>query len=472
MPWRSVLALTLLPAAVAAAATGSSDPEPPSAAAAAEMASASAAAADDAPGAAAETLLAALADPALSDLAAEVLRGNPGLAAAAARARAAEHRVAQAGALPDPMAAVTAYLAAPETRVGPQRLMATLSQRLPWLPRLRLRERLALYEAAVLAAGVEAERLALVTETRRLAHELVFAADQARVLGRKRAHLIEHESVARARYATGSGLLRDAVKLQAEVARVDQALLVVETRRRELEEALNALRGAPSGTPLPAARAALPEALPVELEALRRRALAARPEMAAAAAEVARAETGVELAESEFKPDLSVGLTYALVERRDDAAGRASPPEGNGGDVFGVVGGVTVPLWRERRRAGVAEAAEQRSAAGEARRATAVRIERELGELAARLPLDLARVRLFEEELIPQADEALRSVESAYSAGTAAALDLLDAEHVLYDAYIALARARADWAVSRARLEGAVAGRLEPGADDDGGDDD
>jgi hypothetical protein len=60
-----------------------------------------------------------------------------------------------------------------------------------------------------------------------------------------------------------------------------------------------------------------------------------------------------------------------------------------------------------------------------------------------------------------QSEHALRSAEAAYTAGRVDALALLDAERVLLDVRLAAVRARADLAIARARLEGAIAAPLE-----------
>ena len=186
-----------------------------------------------------------------------------------------------------------------------------------------------------------------------------------------------------------------------------------------------------------------------------------RPELAAAAARIARAGVMEELAEKRFKPDFSLGLTYAVVERRQDEPGRLQPPPGNGDDVFGIQGGVTLPIRRGKLRAGLDQAAEMRRAAEEDQRAVRTRIATDLDELAGRIPLAWRQLRLLEDVLIVQAEEALDSARAGYVTGTLNALDLLDAEHVLFGARTAVARAAADFAIYLARLEGVVAGPLE-----------
>lgn len=416
----------------------------------------------------ARSILAALPDPALRDLATEVLARNPDLAAARARARAAEQEAPQARSLPDPMAGLTAFLLTPETRVGPQRAMVALSQRFPWFGKLGLREQAALYAAAAARADVAARELTLVTETRRLAYELAFLDAWDEILGTDRAILERYEELARTRYAAGIGLEQAVVKLQAELTKVDTRKLQLADRRAETTSALNALRDrSPVAEP---PEIALPEAVEPSsgfegrLARLEDRAAARRPELARAEAEVSRAGTQVELAKKDHRPDVTLGLTYTLVGERQDAPGRAMPPPDNGQDVIGLTASINLPVYRDRLDAAVEQAARRETAAREERRAVTTSIDRSLGELAQRLVLTYRELRLFEDVLGIQAEESLSSAEAAYSAGSAGALDLLDAERVLLDVRTSTARARADYAITLARLQGAVGEPIDPSA--------
>ncbi len=405
--------------------------------------------------------LAAALPPSVAPLVAEVLERNPDLARLRAAAESAAARAPQVRALPDPMAAVTAFLLTPETRVGPQEAAATLSQRFPWFGKLELREREALYRAAAARAELETRRLILVTEVRRLAYELGFLVEQERIVENDRATLVHYEELARARYASGVGLEQAAIKLQAEISKDDNRLLEIAHRRAALVAALNVLRDRETGAPLPdVALTPVPPLPDLMLERLSQSARESRPELGRARALIAAAETGSELAEKDYKPDLTLGLGYTLVGRRDDAPGRLMPPPGNGNDILGVTLGINLPVWRERLAAGVAEATARESEANEALRSITTGIDQALAELAARLPLTRDQLRLFDDLLLVQAEEALRSVESAYAAGSAGALDLLDAERVLFDVRVGAARVRADYLIALSRLEGALGAPL------------
>ena len=316
-------------------------------------------------GGAAEVLARSLDDPALRSVVGEILQRNPEVAAAAARARAAVLRAPQVRALPDPVVGVTAFLAPPETRVGPQRLMVAASQRLPWFGKLALAERAAVLEAVALVAEVEARRLELVTEGRRLWYELAFLDRHREITEEFRRHLEQHEQVARTRYATGVGTSQAVVKLQAEITRLDSQLLEIRDRQAGLAARIGALRDQP-GEEL-SAEPRLPElsSFSFDRQALAGLAFARRPELAAAAARVARSEVVRQLAEKQLRPDVSLGLTYTVVERRQDEPGRLQPPVGNGDDVFGIQGRLTLPVRRGKLRAGLEQAAALRLAADE-----------------------------------------------------------------------------------------------------------
>ena len=408
-------------------------------------------------GAPADRILHTESDAQLAALIVDALTRNPAVAAATAEARAAEHRSVAVGALPDPTVGIIAFLQSPETRTGPQVLTLSLLQELPWLSKLNLDEQAGLLTAASLYADVEARRLALVTEVRRLYFELAFLARQREITQDFLDHLSQHEEISRSRYATGMGTSQGVIKIQAEITAAESQLLDIDQRRIDLEPQLNNLLDRPASTVI------LPAVLPADREIhlehddLLASALASRPELAAVDARIAASQLRIERAEKSYRPNFKVGLIYTFVEPREDRAGVVLPPEGNGDDIFGIQGGVSIPFWRQSLAARVDEAAQLELAAQEAKRGTVAAIQSSIGELMQKIPLSWQQLRLLEDILIVQAEESVASAESGYVSGTFNALDLLDAEHVLYRTQTSIARAQADHAIRLARLEGAVA---------------
>jgi outer membrane protein TolC len=409
----------------------------------------------------ADRLLQSIANTELRALISETLERNPGVARAQAQARAADLRAPQVRALPDPVAGVTAWLSGPETRTGPQVLTLSWVQALPWLSKFDLKEQAELLESSAQHFDVEASRLALVTSVRRLYYELAFLAQYKEITQDYLDHLRQHEEISQSRYATGTGASQGVIKIQAEITLADSLLLDIDQRRIDLEAQINHLRDrAASSVILPAVLPAGVE-IPSDFQVLREAAEESRPEVTAADARIAAAEARIKLADKENRPNFMVGLTYTFVNPREDQAGMLNPPEGNGDDIFGIQGGVSVPIWRKRLKSGAQEASELDLSAREAKRDILSGIESALGDLVQRIPLTWQQLRLLEDILILQAEESVQSVQSGYVSGALNALDLLDAEHVLFKADTAIARAQADYAIRLAQLEGEVGGPLE-----------
>ena len=236
-----------------------------------------------------------------------------------------------------------------------------------------------------------------------------------------------------------------------------QRVIVGDERGAVLLASLNALRDLSARSPIQVGALPVAKPLQAEIETLRTSALLRRPEFLAVDAAIESAATRIELAEKEYKPDFTVGLNYGFVGRRDDAAGEAFPPEGNGDDVLSLSGAINLPVWRKKLAAGVEEFVQRRLGAEEEKRDLAARIEGRIGDQSSRLPLLYDQLRLYENVLTAQAEQSLLSAESAYAAGTLSSLDLLDAERVLLNVRISAARARADHAIAVARLEGEIA---------------
>ncbi|MCU0302815.1 MAG: TolC family protein [Thermoanaerobaculales bacterium] len=409
------------------------------------------------PAAPADAIVARIPDSGLRSLLLEVLERNPEIAALQARVAASGERGVAARRLPDPSAELTAFVLPPETRVGPQRLAARVTQRLPGGGKLKKSGLVEAAEGRALAAELEALRLDLVARTRRLVVELSYLDEARRVLTDDHATLSHFELLTRARYAAGAGLQLDTVKLQAEMTRLEARRAAIDERWAGLASDLNRLRDRP-GAPVPSI--AVDPAPPGDLpwEALRDLALANRPELAADDARIEQATVRTELAAEHGTPDFSVGLTYAYVEPRTDA----DVPD-NGQDVLGLSGGITIPLWRAGIDAEVEAATQTRIARQAQRRATSASVVREVEEVLGRLPEIVRRLHLLAEVLPVQAEQALASAEAAYAAGRVEALSLLDTERVLLDVRLSAARARADLAIALIDLEDAIAAPLPQG---------
>jgi cobalt-zinc-cadmium efflux system outer membrane protein len=272
--------------------------------------------------------------------------------------------------------------------------------------------------------------------------------------------LVEFEALSRARYAAGRATTQAVVKLQAEITRADVRLLSLRADRAGLIAELNGLRERTGQEEIPLI-ALSPAPLPdLDGELLAELARERRPEMAAARAGIEAAEVELQIARRERRPDLTLGLTYSIVDNRQDIPSGEPLPRDSGDDILGIGASVNLPIRRQKLSAAVQEAVDRREAAEMQSRAVTSRIDEQLEDLLQRIPLIRDQWALFENVLLPQSEESLHSLTYGYETGRSDVLDLLDAERVLLEVRLGSARALTDLQLAMVELEKAAGGPL------------
>jgi outer membrane protein TolC len=351
----------------------------------------------------------------------EALAQNPDLKALGEAKEAAGERPEQADALPDPMVSVLYVNDGWNPSLG-EREMTTLgfmaSQELPWPGKRDLRRRIAEQEVVPSAERWERQRLAVAAGVRRAFWNLVLAAESLALLRDEQEVWRETEGVARARYAVGQGAQQDVLRAQVEITRLEQRHAGlegdVEARLAELTRLVGreVERDEVAGVGL----VLRPETR--DLATLQAAAEEALPELRAVAAAVERGALAVDLAQRDFKPDLTVQAGYM---------------NRGGLDPMWQAGvGVTLPLARARRRAAVAEAEAGRRAAALQVEAVRAQIRFRTRQREAQLRAAERMATLYADGLIPQARLSYEAAIANYQAGKVPFLTVLEALSTLY----------------------------------------
>ncbi len=386
----------------------------------------------------------------------EALSRNPVIREAAARYRAALQLVPQVSALPDPLVTFTQALRSLETRVGPQRQTVMLSQAFPWFGTLALREQVAVQSAAAQYHQYVAHQREVIADVKQAFYNLAYV-DVALAITEEEQSLLEHyEQLAQTRFATGQGLQQGVIRLQAEITQVVNRLDLLEQQRVTLAARVNTLRDQPPERLVPhVAELTLPP-VALDLERLYTIGDRHRPELQAGTALIERSERAIALAQKAFWPSFTVGVGYQSIGGRADPAGRLAPPPDNGKNPLTLSVGVTVPLWRSKYRAGVEHANQELFAQRESYIRTRNNMEFSVRDAAIRLQTLRDQIDLFEQVLIPQAEETVRATEAAYETAQLGVLDLLDSERMRLDVRLIVTRYYADYLVALAQLERAI----------------
>lgn len=372
---------------------------------------------------------------------------NPEVEAAFQLWRAAAERLPQVGTLPDPRLNFGFFLDEVETRTGAQQARIGISQTFPWPGRLQNREDAASKAANAAWMRFEAARLRVTERVVTTLHELAYLDATIKITRENLELLRSFEEVLRARYRVGSGSHPELIRVQVELGQMEDRFTQLRAMRPAFVAELNAALNRPSDevvatlTGLPGRVASL------DSQELEKIALRSNPTLLAMDEQIEEQRFMAEVARQEGLPDLTVGLDYIVT---NDALDRSIPESGD--DPILLSFGINVPLWREKYNAGVREAIATRLAIAGSRADRANRIAAGIRRAWFEHTDADRRVRLYENTLIPKAEESLRASLAGFRAGETSFLDLLDTERTLLEFAVAAERARADRGTALARL--------------------
>ncbi len=378
----------------------------------------------------------------------QAARNNAGLKAAFEEWKVALEAVPQAKALPDPRFTYGYFIDEVETRVGPQKHRLGIMQVFPWFGTIEARTDAASAAAQAAHKRYEARKLQLFYDVKDVFHEYVYL-QSAIEIARENLDLVRHfEEVARARYTAATAGHPDVIRAQVELATLEDKLIALQELREPIVARLNAALNRPTSEPLPWPEPETHEMVQVDqptvLAALRKQ----NPQLQAMDFDVEVARNRIELAKKKFYPDLGVGVDWIVT---DDAI--MSGVRDSGKDPVILMFSLNLPIWRKSYGAAELQARAQ------SRRALHHRqdVENELLARAQSVLYDLEdsgrKLRLYEQVLVPKAQELVGASETAYAAGTVDFLSLIDAERTLLRFRLECERARANQHQRLAELE-------------------
>ena len=432
----------------------------------------------------------------LEDYLAYAALNNPGLEAAFNRWKAALERVTQEKTLPDPRFTYRNFIREVETRVGPQKQALGLSQMFPWFGKLELRGSVAAEAAEAAKQRYENEKLTLFFEVKDTFYEYYYLGRAIDVV-RENLELVDYlESVARARYKTASAGHPDVIRAQVEMGKLEDQLNSLRDLLVPVVARLNAVLNRPTNAKLPLPQSIPDEPLNITDEDVLKRLAQGSPVLKALDHEIQQARHAVALAKKNYYPDITLGVDYTEVgsAKRSSPQGFGNPaalrsasrvaegmgdlidayalgksfspggrPSDSGQDVWMVSLSMNLPIWRGNYAAGEREARARYLAALDTR----AQQENSLTATAQRTLFEHRdagrKIALYRDVLIPKAKESIGSTETAFRAGSASFLDLVDADRSLLDFELSFERALATRAQRLAELEMLVGRTLSQG---------
>ena len=355
--------------------------------------------------------------------------------AARARVRAGEARPLIVSALPDPM--ISPSLDHLPYMLDGADLSLTVEQQIPLSGIRGHRRTAALADAERLRAdvtrtaldvGLQAANAFLMLQERR--RTAVLVAEQV-------ASARDVVTAANARYASGTAPQSDVLRAELEVARLEALAGALVSTVREAEAMLNASVALDPALPVPAL-AAIVLTEPVPSWTAIKAALASRPELGAGRADIARADAEVQVMHAMSRPMVTIrtGPSYTMAEGRGWMA----------------MVGISLPIWRAKLRAGVAEAQAMRAMSEADLRAMSRMIEGEAAVALHQVQAARDRQAAVSTNVLPRARMAIEPAVAGYTAGQLPLVSVIEAVQALWLVQLDLIAADTELGLAWARL--------------------
>lgn len=359
--------------------------------------------------------------------------------AARARVRAGEARPTIVSALEDPM--ISPSLDHLPFMLGGADVSFTIEQQIPLSGIRQHRRASALADVDRLRAeasrttldvGIQAANAFLMVQERRrtealLSEQLAFARDVV--------------SAANARYASGTAPQSDVLRAEVEVARFEALARALVSDVRGAEAMLNTTLALDADGPVPAL-ASLAFAQPPPSWSAIKAALTSRPELVAGRAEIVRADADVQVMRDMFRPMATIrtGPSYTMTD----------------GKGWMAMVGLSLPIWRGRLRAGVAEAQAMRAMSEADLRAMTRMIEGDAAVAVSQLQATRDRQAALTTDVLPRARMAIEPAVAGYTSGQLPLVSVIEAVQALWLVQADLIAADTELGLAWARLGRAI----------------
>jgi outer membrane protein TolC len=364
------------------------------------------------------------------------LDANPKIKAAEQIVRAQYARVPQVTALPDPVLQAKVLPEPVRTAEGDNYFVLGIQQKLPLPEKLDRAGRIALEEARMSVEDYQRTRLDVIAGVKR-AYFKLYVIDKTVETDLDNGELLRGLiDVAGAQVASGRRSLEDVLRAQVELSTLESELIELRQQRQsaaaDLNRLLDRMPSAPSVQPTDFAL----RHVDVTLERLFAIAVDRNPDLRQLEQKVKRDREAVALAKLQAWPDLTLGLEWIQVDPRGAPEPPPNPQTGvrptvsqlsaDGSDNWAISLGLNLPIWYDKIRAGIRERRARLSASQHEYDGARNRVFAEIYDALARVQAQRELATLFQDTIIPQAQQAYEVSRASYSGGRGDFLAVID----------------------------------------------
>jgi outer membrane protein TolC len=354
-------------------------------------------------------------DSGLSNFLAYAMLNQPAVEAAYYDWAAAVERITQARSFPDPQFTFQMDVQSVVTSVMPG-LMGTI----PWPGKLRVGAEIASAESQAKYFTFQSAVLQTAFDVKRAYYQLYFLAERIRVNQETLRLLSDLEKLALTQNEVGKVTLQDVLRAQIEQDRLRTEIANLDDSRNSLLAQFKAALGLQAQDPAPPVpRRFESSSLDLTSDKLLEIALAQNQRLKALEAEVRAAEASILLARKSRFPDFTLGF---MADAKTDPTLYRFP---------GNPGAMTLPIWRDKIAAQIAEAQANKRSVEARLSAEQIALAVDFAEKSYFYREASRNLVLLREQLVPKAVQSLEVARTGYLAGQIDFFNLSDTERTL-----------------------------------------
>jgi len=352
------------------------------------------------------------ADSSLSNYLAFAMLNQPKVEIAYYDWLASVERITEARSLPDPQFTFQMDIQNVVTSIMPG-----LMGNIPWPEKLRVGAQVASAESQSKYFAFQSAVFNSAFAVKRAYYQLYFLDEKIRVDRETLGLLNSLQQAARTQNEVGKGTLQDVLRAQIEEDSLKTEIENLKDSRSALMAQFKSALGLAAKDPEPPMpRQFESTSLNLTADEVLEAALAQNAQLKGMAADVRAAEASIMMAEKSRMPDFSLGLM---------ADAKMNPT------LYRPLGTITLPIWRDKIAAQIAEAQANKRSAEAKLTDTQIALAADVAERSYLYREASRNLTLLNERLLPKARQSLEVARAGYLSGTIDFFNLIDAERTL-----------------------------------------
>ena len=359
------------------------------------------------------------------------------------------HQYPQATAYADPSITYTEAINPIETRLGPQNRGLTLKQKLPFKGKRALKGEIVKKDIEIAKVNFDKASRDLVVAVKKSFYELVYIENAIKLSMQNKTLLEKITHIATTDYASSSSTLNDVAKAQSQYAQASYDVQLLEELRSTEKTYINTLLNRHPEQPFQINSGVRQPPKFAHSTASLYQWAESNEENSIADLKIQKSQVQSKLSNYTNLPDFNIGAAYSQIDERDDISGLRN----NGKDAFSINIGINIPLNRSKNNAIKEQARINQLKQIEDKKVLKNRLNSKVKSIYFRLNNAYRQTVLYNKNLIPQANRAMKIAQLQYRENKGSIVAYLETQSTWLNFQLAYQRAVADYWKNLIELE-------------------